>query len=225
MMEEIGGHPQIWTKPSGRSGRRAALAGFPEQRLPVFPSPLAGEGGRGATGRGGARASGRRADFRPPDDSERRLPKSVWQALFRLFEAVDMFVAQVQNLCGLGFTSLGEGGVARRSRVTEGVGAESGRKMTLAVFVAAVTPSDSPSASHLPQEEGFILRRFASEQEYPSSASTGAPSPARGEGKTGSLCSGNPASTARCSLRPLGFIQYCRGSPYLSSIIRLVAQV
>jgi hypothetical protein len=48
-------------------------------------------------------------------------------------------------------------------RVTEGVGAESGREMTLAVFVAAATPSDSPSASHLPQEEGFVLRRFASE--------------------------------------------------------------
>jgi hypothetical protein len=34
--------------------------------------------------------------------------------------------------------------------------------MTLAGFVAAATPSDSPSASHLPQEEGFGLRRFAS---------------------------------------------------------------
>jgi hypothetical protein len=67
------------------------------------------------------------------------------------------------NLCGLGFASLGEGGVARRSRGTEGVGAESGREMTLAVFVAAATPSDSPSASHLPQEEGFVLRRFAPE--------------------------------------------------------------
>jgi hypothetical protein len=67
------------------------------------------------------------------------------------------------NLCGLGFASLGEGGVARRSRVTEGVSAESGREMTLAGFVAAATPSDSPSASHLPQEEGFGLRRFASE--------------------------------------------------------------
>jgi hypothetical protein len=67
------------------------------------------------------------------------------------------------NLCGLGFASLGEGGVARRSRVTEGVGAESGREITLAVAVAAATPSDSPSASHLPQEEGLGLRRFASE--------------------------------------------------------------
>jgi hypothetical protein len=54
-----------------------------------------------------------------------------------------------------GLASLGEGGVARRSRVTEGVGAESGREMRLAVFVTAATPSDSPSASHLPQEEGF----------------------------------------------------------------------
>jgi hypothetical protein len=53
--------------------------------------------------------------------------------------------------------SLGEGGVARRSRVTEGVGAESGRGMRLAGFVAAVTPSDSPSASHLPQEAGLGL--------------------------------------------------------------------
>jgi hypothetical protein len=35
--------------------------------------------------------------------------------------------------------------------------------MRLAVFVAATTPSDSPSASHLPQEEGFSLRRFASD--------------------------------------------------------------
>jgi hypothetical protein len=51
----------------------------------------------------------------------------------------------------LGFASLGEGGVARRSRVTEGVGAESGRGITLAVFITAATPSDSPSASHLPQ--------------------------------------------------------------------------
>jgi hypothetical protein len=60
--------------------------------------------------------------------------------------------------CGgrpLFFASLGEGCVARRSRVTEGVGAESGWEMTLAVFVTAVTPSDSPSASHLPQEEGL----------------------------------------------------------------------
>jgi hypothetical protein len=32
---------------------------------------------------------------------------------------------------------------------------------------------------------------------YPSSAPAGAPSPARGEGKTGSLCSVNPASVAR----------------------------
>jgi hypothetical protein len=63
----------------------------------------------------------------------------------------------------IGFiASLGEGGVTRRSRVTEGVGAESGRGMRLAVFVTAVTPSDSPSASHLPQEEGLGLRRFAS---------------------------------------------------------------
>jgi hypothetical protein len=38
------------------------------------------------------------------------------------------------------------------SRVTEGVGAESGQEIRLAVFVAAVTPSDSPSASHLPEE-------------------------------------------------------------------------
>jgi hypothetical protein len=73
------------------------------------------------------------------------------------------------NLCGLfwrgrwGFASLGEGGVARRSRVTEGVGTESEQKMTLAVFITVATPSDSPSASHLPQEEGFVLRRFASE--------------------------------------------------------------
>jgi hypothetical protein len=55
----------------------------------------------------------------------------------------------------LGLASLGEGGVARRSRVTEGVGAEKWRGMTLAVFITAVTPSDSPSASHLPQEEGL----------------------------------------------------------------------
>jgi hypothetical protein len=67
------------------------------------------------------------------------------------------------NLCALGFASLGEGGVARRSRVTEGVGAESGRGIRLAVFITAETPSDSPSASHLPQEEGLVLRRFASE--------------------------------------------------------------
>jgi hypothetical protein len=49
-------------------------------------------------------------------------------------------------------------------RVTEGVGAESGQdgaesgqEITLAVFVAAATPSDSPSASHLPQEEGLVF--------------------------------------------------------------------
>jgi hypothetical protein len=58
--------------------------------------------------------------------------------------------------------------VARgESRVTEEVDAQKGRKMTLAVFVTAVTPSDSPLASHLPQEEGFVLRRFALEGSTP----------------------------------------------------------
>jgi hypothetical protein len=54
--------------------------------------------------------------------------------------------------------SLGEGGVARRSRVTEGVGAENGQKMTPAASVTAATPSDSPKAN-LPQEEGFQQRK------------------------------------------------------------------
>jgi hypothetical protein len=53
--------------------------------------------------------------------------------------------------------------VARgEGRVTEGVGAESGRdgaengrEITFVGFVAAATPSVSPSASHLPQEEGL----------------------------------------------------------------------
>jgi hypothetical protein len=47
-------------------------------------------------------------------------------------------------------------------RVTEGVGAEKWRGIRLAVSITAATPSDSPSASHLPQEEGLGLRRFAS---------------------------------------------------------------
>jgi hypothetical protein len=64
---------------------------------------------------------------------------------------------------GVGAESGQEGAESGQEGAESGQeGAESGQEITLAVAVTAATPSDSPSASHLPQEEGLGLRRFAS---------------------------------------------------------------